>query len=180
MKPILIILSDISGIHPSNWIQNYVAALSSNYDIRLYDSCEIGKIDTNSINVDIRHLQFINGGIDVAVKKLIELEKNEIDILAFSIGGTIAWKAALAGLKVKNLYAVSATRLRLETAKPDCKINLFYGEKDDFKPALTWFKKIELIAKIIEKGNHTFYTNKNQSIKICKSIKVQHDFKKLN
>jgi len=112
MKSRLIILSDIWGIQKLGWVKYYIDLLSSDYDIKYYDSCELGEIETNSLNENIRHRQFVNGGIEIAVNKLLELEKKECNILAFSIGGTIGWKAALSGLKIKNLYAVSSTRLR--------------------------------------------------------------------
>ena len=56
----------------------------------------------------------MNSGIEIAVQTLLNKEKGEIKILAFSVGGTIAWKAALKGLKVSDLVAVSSNRLRYE------------------------------------------------------------------
>jgi len=175
LKSRLIILSDIWGIQKSEWVKYYIDLLSSDYDIKYYDSCELGEIETNSLNENIRHRQFVYGGIESAVKKLIELEKKECNILAFSIGGTIGWKASLCGLKIKNFYAVSSTRLRYETEKPDCKIKLFFGEKDDFKPSPDWFEKFDLTNEIIDNGNHQFYTVKKHSLKICESIETHHN-----
>lgn len=171
MKERLIILSDIWGFEKSEWIKYYSDLLSSDYDIKYYNSCELGEIEINSLNENIRHQQFVNSGIEIAVKKLIEVEKKECNILAFSIGGTIAWKAVLKGLNTKSIYAVSSTRLRYETEKPDCKIKLFFGEKDDFKPTPKWFEKFHLTNEIIEKGNHQIYIEKKHSIKICESMK---------
>ncbi len=175
MKSKLIILSDIWGIQKSEWINYYIDLLSSDYDIKHYDSCNLGEVETNSLNENLRHQQFVNHGIEKAVKKLIELEKKECDILAFSIGGTIGWKAALKGLKIKNFYAISSTRLRYETEKPDCKIKLYFGEEDDFKPTSDWFEKLHLTNEIIKKGNHQIYTDKKHSIKICESIATHHN-----
>ncbi|WP_198012016.1 alpha/beta hydrolase [Gillisia sp. CAL575] len=170
MKERLIILSDIWGFQKSEWINYYSDLLSSDYNIKYYDSCDLGEIEINSSNENIRHQQFINSGIEIAVKKLIEFEKKECNILAFSIGGTIAWKAALNGLKTKSIYAVSSTRLRYETEKPDCKIKLIFGEKDDFKPTPEWLEKLHLTNEIIENGTHQIYTEKKHSIKICESM----------
>jgi hypothetical protein len=103
------------------------------------------------------HEQFVNGGIENAVENLLKLEKGKMDILAFSIGGTIAWKAALKGLDVKNLFAVSSTRLRYETKVPNCKIKLYFGEKDGNKPNMGWFEKHQNAYEIIEKGEHQMY-----------------------
>ena len=91
-----------------------------------------------------------------------------MDILGFSIGGYIAWKAALEGLKVRNLTAVSATRLRFETTKPDCKIALIYGEHDTFQPSIDWYNRIEL-DKIIYVFDLIFL-NRFQSFQVYKHV----------
>ena len=65
-------------------------------------------------------------------------------VLAFSTGGTIAYKAALLGLPAKSLTLVSATRIRLENEKPNCPVSLYYGGNDAFAPSQEWAEKLGL------------------------------------
>ena len=90
--------------------------------------------------------------------------------MAFSIGGTIAWKACLIGLKIDNFYAVSSTRLRYETEKPNCYTNLFFGEKDVYKPSLDWHTSIGLKPNIFKDKEHQFYSEIENIEKICSEI----------
>ncbi len=46
MKSRLILLSNLWGIQRSEWIKYYVDVLSSDYDIKYYDSCELAEIET--------------------------------------------------------------------------------------------------------------------------------------
>lgn len=151
----LIVLTDLWGIEKFDWFLKFQDKL--NIEILVYDSCELGNVNKNIYKESNLHKQFVNGGIEVAVGRLLEKEKNEVNILAFSIGGTIAWKAILKGLKVNNLFVVSATRLRYETEKPNCNIQLFYGEKDEFKPNKKWFQQFEIEQKEIKNKGHEVY-----------------------
>lgn len=157
MKPRLIILSDLWGKHDANWVKNYTNPLSKYYDIHFYDACELGEIDTTDYIELKLHQQFVNGGIEKAVLNLIDIEKNEISILAFSIGGTIAWKAGLSGLKINKLIALSSTRLRYEVNKPKCDIQVIYGELDKNKPTQEWLSEMSVYNEIIPNANHDFY-----------------------
>jgi len=89
-----------------------------------------------------------------------------VNILGFSIGGYIAWKAALEGLKISNLIAVSATRLRFETIKPDCNIVLIYGAYDSFQPSIDWYNRLELDKIIYADENHDLYTKPENARRI--------------
>lgn len=157
MKPRLIILSDLWGKHDANWVKNYSNPLSNYFDIHFYDTCELAEIDTIEYIETKLHQQFVNGGIEKAVINLIEIEKNEISILAFSIGGTIAWKAGIAGLKINKLIALSSTRLRYEEKKPKCNIQLIYGDLDKNKPTQEWLSEMAINTEIIPNVNHDFY-----------------------
>ncbi len=161
MKQKLIILSDLWGKQKSAWVNNYIELLSPTFEIIYYDSCTLGEIDLINYSENAIHQQFINGGIDTAVINLLEKEKREITILAFSIGGTIAWKASLKGLNVLNLFAISATRLRYETEKPHCKVTLFYGGLDNYRPAAGWFKGLA-VANFYTLNNETHHLYKNE------------------
>lgn len=171
MKKRLIILSDLWGDSNSDWIDCYFNSLETVFDITYYDCCELGAVDKTLMVKEELHKQFINHGINTAVEKLIALEPNEIDILAFSIGGTIAWKAALRGLKINKMFVISATRLRNELSKPVCEINLVYGENDSFKPNIEWFEKMNLGYNIIKGFGHEVYSDSKYIASLCAEIK---------
>lgn len=166
----LIILSDLFGFENSEWIQNYVDLLKTEFQLILYDSLELAEIDKSNLSEKEIHSQLINYGIENAVRKLLQLEKREINILAFSVGGTIAWKGGLENLKIEKLYAISATRLRYETKKPVSNIQLIYGLQDPFKPEKKWFEEMEISNTVMENGNHEIYKNLNFINSFCKSI----------
>ena len=168
MKQKLLILSDLWGIKKATYLPQYITLLQSKYDIQFIDCCQLGQVDTSNYTQDNLHQQFINGGIDLAVENLLENYPQTVDILAFSIGGTIAWKANLAGLKVQNCYAISATRLRYETIKPASQISLIYGELDAYRPKEKWFKKLELSDYcIFEHEGHELYQKPRIIQQIC-------------
>lgn len=170
MKPRLIILSDLWGIQKSEWIVAYRKLLIKKFEVIYYDCCELGKIDTSIYNQEVIHQQFLKNGIEVATKKLLELEKEKVNILAFSIGGIIAWKAGLNGLKIDKFYAVSSTRLRNETKKPNGNLNVYYGSEDEFKPKKEWYKAINISNQIIENQNHDIYKKAEFVKEICREI----------
>ncbi|MBW4361937.1 alpha/beta hydrolase [Flavobacterium taihuense] len=170
MKPRLIILSDLWGKEKSDWVSVYVELLKDKFEIQYYDCCKLGEIDKTDYTEDSLHSQFVNGGIEKAVENLLKAEKNEIDVLAFSIGGTIAWKAALKGLNVRSLFAVSSTRLRYEGETPNGSIKGYYGENDTNKPNNDWFEKHSIDFEIIKNQEHDFYTEIDCATFICNEI----------
>jgi hypothetical protein len=170
MKPRLIILSDLWGKEKSDWVSDYVELLKDNFEIQYYDCCELGEIDKTNYTEGNLHSQFVTGGIEKAVENLLKAEKNQVDILAFSVGGTIAWKAALEGLNVQNLFAVSSTRLRYENEIPNGGIKLYFGENDSNKPSENWFEKHSINFEIIKNKEHDFYTGKEFATLICSEI----------
>ncbi len=155
-KPKLIILSDLWGKEKSSWVNNYISLLQEKFTVTFYDSCEIAEIDTEDYSEENVHKQFVTGGIEREVENLIISEKRQVYILGFSVGGTIAWKANLMGLNTKALFAISATRLRFETEKPNANLILFYGENDTYKPDDNWFENLNINKVIFENENHTF------------------------
>ena len=135
----------------------YTDVLQDKYSICYYDCQELAGIDLKlTAETDI-HPAFVNGGIQRAVENLCSLEKGNLTVLAFSIGGTIAWKAALQGLKIKTLFALSSTRLRYETEKPPCDLTLAFGERDKHKPNQAWFDKHAIVPVIFEGMHHEMY-----------------------
>ncbi|MBI1837064.1 MAG: alpha/beta hydrolase [Flavobacteriia bacterium] len=161
MKKRLLVLSDLWGIQNANWINLYLEKLELDYEIFFYDSCKLAEINTTPYTEENLHQQFVNGGIEKAVQNLTHLEKEEVSILAFSIGGTIAWKAGLEGLKINKIIAISATRLRHETNKPNTEILLIYGDLDLFKPSIEWHNQMDLTPYFMPNENHTLYRHKD-------------------
>lgn len=168
MKQQLLILSDLWGTQKATYLPQYIPLLQSKYDIHFVDCCQLGQVETSNYTQDNLHRQFTNGGINIAVKNLLKNYQQELDILAFSIGGTIAWKANLLGLKVQNFYGVSATRLRYEKEKPNSQITLFYGGLDAYRPTKKWFDDLAITDyHIFEEKGHDIYQKSNIIQQIC-------------
>lgn len=174
----LIVLSDLWGKSKSDWFAQYETILKSQYEIIFYDCRELAEIHLSDLTEDQIHQQFTNGGIEKAVKALIENEKETVDVLGFSIGGLIGWKTIFEGLKVENLFALSATRLRYEKQHPNCKINLFYAENDQYKPDEEWFTELEIEMNIYKNQEHYFYSNKEIVMEVTKVIIDQTKLKR--
>lgn len=170
VKPRLLILADLFGGENPEWIKSYTNLLESKFDVQYYDVLELGDIDKSDFVESNLHDQFLNGGIDKAVETLLKLEKGEVTILGFSIGGTIAWKASSRELNTTCLYAVSSTRLRYENESPNCELKLYFGEKDLNKPNLQWFLDLGVSNEIFENQNHQFYLDKNIASLISNKI----------
>lgn len=166
----LIILSDLWGTDNASWISYYTKPLKSIFDIRLYDCRELAGIDANINQENIIHTQFLEGGIEKAVINLLKEENDEIIALGFSIGGLIAWRAALAGLKIQYMCLLSSSRLRYETEMPNCSMDLYYAEFDDFQPSGNWFQAHEIKRNIIKNEKHEFYRKNKFAKTICDNI----------
>jgi len=166
----VVILSDLWGKEKSNWVMYYIELLKDKLDVQYYDCCDLGGIDKTIYTEENLHSQFINGGIEKAVANLLKTEMNQIDVLAFSIGGTIAWKAALRGLDIRRLFAVSSTRLRYENEIPKSILKLYFAENDNYKPTNDWFEKHSIDIEIIKNKEHDFYTDIDCATLICEEI----------
>lgn len=172
MKDRLIVISDMWGIENSQWLIHYTQILAEKFEVVIYDSCKLAGIDQSNCSQDHLHRQFVEGGIDRAVDQLIRLEQNSLNILAFSIGGLIAWKYGIKSERMTALTCVSSTRLRKETERPNGRIELYFGERDKFKPTLEWFGNMGLRYKVLaDKGHELYYESefaKDLSEKIIK------------
>lgn len=169
-KPKLLILSDLfGGQHPA-WINYYKNALRAKFEIQYYDTPELANINVSSLTETDIHNQFLNGGIDKAVESLLKLETDKVIVLGFSIGGTIAWKASLQGLKTTHLFAVSSTRLRYEAKAPGCKIKLYFGGNDPNKPNSKWFLDLNVTNEILQNQGHQLYLEEKNAALICAEI----------
>ena len=74
--------------------------------------------------------------MEIAVDKPIELEKHQVHILSFSIGGTIALNFGLTSENINSLDCISSKRLRNETELPEGNLELYFGENDEYKPTV--------------------------------------------
>lgn len=168
MTPKLIILSDLWGFEDAHWLSSYLTLLSPVFNIKTYDCGKLGQVDVGSGNEEQIHHAFVTGGIDRAVVQLLALERAPVQVLGFSVGGTIAWKAALQGLQVNRFCAVSATRLRHEQVSINCEqIKLFFGEDDLFIPDNEWFEQMQINPKILKKQGHLLYQEETQIKQVC-------------
>lgn len=158
------------GWTKSEWIKSYISLLDPYFNIKLYDSGLLANVDYSYDTEKQIHTQFIGGGIDLAVKSIINAETEKVNVLAFSIGGTIAWKAGMNGLEIGNLFIVSSTRIRYEIQKPNCEIRLYFGEYDSFKPDDRWFREMKLNFVDLKSGQHNIYENEKIAHRICSDM----------
>lgn len=170
MKPKLTILSDLWGAQKSEYLSSYKHHLSPIFDITFIDSCEIGNIDISNYSEENLHQQFVKGGIDIAVEKLLKNTTESSTIIGLSVGGVIAWKAALKNLPIDRLFTVSSNRLRNETEKPDCFIRDFYGENDPHIPSDEWFEKMNMNERVFNGKDHELYKDEECIEIICNFI----------
>ncbi len=168
----LVVISDMWGVKKGLWITSYLGYLQQYYDIVFYDAQQLANLDLTIKSEENLHNAFVEGGIDTAVAHLMKKETAASHYLAFSTGGTIAWKAALKGLPMKSLYTVSATRVRLENLKPDCKTTLVYGENDRFRPEQAWSEKLDLEMEVVPNFGHECYTDEKIIGKVCKDLLI--------
>ena len=173
LKPKLIILSDLWGKAKSEWTANYTNELEKYFDISYCDCCKLGEIETSTYTEENLHQQFVNGGIEKAVENLCKLKTEAFILLGFSVGGYIAWKASLNGLRTNNIFAVSSTRVRIESIKPTANIHLFFGKNDAYKPTEDWFDSLNIKKQLIENEGHEFYKNPAFAKNLIKEILLQ-------
>ncbi|MBX2878125.1 MAG: hypothetical protein KTR30_38755 [Saprospiraceae bacterium] len=170
MKKRLLILSDLWGFTQAKYLDFYHKQLESVFEVQTYDSCLLADLPQEQKSQAERHEYFVSGGIEVAVSRLIETEKQTTAILAFSVGGTIAWRAALAGMPVDQLFAISATRLRYEEQRPSCDLRLWYGALDAYQPKKDWYEKVKLRAHQWPNLGHDMYKMPIVIEEICRKL----------
>lgn len=160
MKPRLLLLSDLWGRGQSDWWQRYSVALSPHFQLQWYDCCELANLQLVPYEQDVLHQQFVQGGIERAAAKLLQEEAHyptSRQILSFSMGGVIAWKAIQAGLPVHQYYAVSASRLRYEQVALPAHGCLWYGDQDAFRPSPEWLGRQHLRHHLLPAHGHECY-----------------------
>ena len=182
MSQRLVILSDMWGVKKGTWITSYLGYLQHYFDIIFYDCQQLANVEISVNSEENLHKEFVEGGIDTAVAHLLSKETEKSHYLAFSVGGTIAWKAALKGLPVKSLYLVSATRVREEEEKPKVATTLLFGDKDLYKPSEQWSKDLAIALQTETGFGHELYSDEKIIKKVCKALldKVTYKQQSLN
>ncbi|MFC4095060.1 dienelactone hydrolase family protein [Euzebyella saccharophila] len=155
----LVIISDMWGSKKGLWITSYLGYLQQYFNITFYDSQQLANLKVAVNSEENIHNAFVNGGIDTAVAHLLKKEKEPAHYLCFSMGGAIAWKAGLLGLPMKSFYGVSATRVRSEKAKPQCEINLMFGDNDMYRPKSSWYDQVGVESELVPGFGHNMYTD---------------------
>ncbi|MET1257903.1 hypothetical protein ABV409_01090 [Flagellimonas sp. DF-77] len=166
----LVVLSDMWGVKKGLWITSYFGYLQQYYDITFYDCQQLANINELVNTKENLHKAFVDGGIATAAAHLLRKETEASHYLAFSTGGTIAWKAALMGLPMKSLTAVSPTRIRMESQKPDCEMNLIFGGNDAFKPDTHWESQIGVDLEVIPNFGHELYSDEKIIGDVCMDL----------
>ena len=175
MKEKLVILSDLWGLKKAGYLSKLVDILETHYEIQVLDSIQLAGIDQRVYTKESLHRQFVQGGIDRASNRLKELLNEPTSIVAFSVGGVIAWKAALNVRTVNHLVCISSTRLRLEDGRPNCTVDLIFGENDEHRPDHNWFSRLGIDPIEISNAGHDFYrTTSDISFLIPDLIKQIH------
>lgn len=166
----LVILSDMWGTKRGMWITSYLGRLREYYDIAFYDSQQLANIKVTINSDENVGNEFDSGGIATAVAHLLKNEKVPSHYLTFGAGGAIAWKAALKGVPMKSLYAISSSRLGLETQLPLVNIKLLYGENDEYKPSQEWMDLVGVNNEIIQGFGHDLYSDEKIIDKVCQDL----------
>ena len=174
MSKRLVILSDIWGCKKGLWITSYLGYLQSYFDITFYDCRELGYVDMQVNSEDGLHDAFLHGGMDLAVKQLLEKEKEPAHYLTFCAGSTIAWKAALQGLPIKGLYAISPFNLQASLKKPNIPVKLLYGENHNLTPAEVRSPEAGLTIETVPRFGHELYTDEKIIQKVCLDLLENH------
>ncbi len=155
--PRLLVLSDLWGKDDKQWLSHYYDFLSPHFDWKYYESPQLAELKAPNLSQEDRHSFFLKQGIPTAVSNLLQVEPKPVYVLAFSIGGTIAWESAFRGKQVLGLYAISATRLRYKTENPAFPTKLLYGAEDKYRPDHEWFQHKNIEWQILAGKAHEVY-----------------------
>ncbi|MFM1877218.1 MAG: hypothetical protein RLZZ241_84 [Bacteroidota bacterium] len=166
----LVIISDMIGTRQGLWIASYLGYLQQYFDIVYYDSQELAGVDLMVKTRENLCEALMEGGYSTGVSSLIAKEKRPSHYLAFCAGGTIAWKAALQGLPIKSLYAISPLWLQEETNRPQCSVHLIYGETHKERPSAQWAKHLEVPIQVIENFGRDLYSDEKIIKKVCAQL----------
>ena len=166
----LVVVSDMWGSKKGLWITSYLGYLQQFFNIEFYDSRELAQIDKNLATTDEMYNAFMNGGMDLAVLQLLAKETQKKHYLTFCAGGTIVWNAALKGLPIKSLYAVSPIDLELQSVSPDCPVTLLYGDLDKKVLSAEWAIQTNTVIETIPNFGRELYSDEKIIKKVCMDL----------
>jgi hypothetical protein len=166
----LVILSDLWGAKKGLWITSYLGYLQQYFDIVYYDTSQLADLEAGLLTAEKISAAFDNGGLERAVRNLMDRENTPGHYLTFCAGGTVVWNAALKGLPVKSLYAVSPLHMHRETEIPDCQITLLYGEYMNNRPSRDWALKLGAPMQVIPRFGQQMYSDEKIIQKVCKDL----------
>ncbi len=166
----LVILSDLWGAKKGLWITSYLGYLQQYFDIVYYDTSQLAYLQPGTNTPERLTAAFEKGGLRRAVKSLMERESTPAHYLAFCAGGTVVWNAALQGLPVKSLYAVSPLHLHRESNAPDFPVTLLFGEYMDDRPSRNWAAKLGVPMEIVPRFGHEMYSDEKIIQKVCRDL----------
>jgi pimeloyl-ACP methyl ester carboxylesterase len=160
------------GAKKGLWITSYLGYLQQYFDIVFYDCQQLASIDLAVETEENVREAFQQGGTETAIAHLLNKEgQDSAHFLAFGIGGFLAWKAGLQGLKMKSLYAVSSPGMSLETQKLDCRTTLLYGGNDSAAPGEAWELSMGGVAlEKVPHFGHELYSDDKIIQKICQEL----------
>ena len=166
----LVVLSDMWGAKKGMWITSYLGYLQQYFDIVYYDSHQLSDLDITEYTPEKVCAAFNEGGMDTAIAQLLMKEQTPSHYLTFCAGGLIAWNAALKGLPIKSLYAVSPLELQNELDRPAIPITLLYGEYHDPIPSNKWADHMNIPIEVVPKFGRELYTDEKIIKKVCLNI----------
>jgi len=166
----LVILSDMWGVKKGMWITSYLAYLQPYFDIVFYDCRQLANIEVKLNTRENIYKAFVEGGMNLAVHQLLKKETVPAHYLTFCAGGTIAFDAALKGLPMESLYAVSPIDLDSFEETPACPVSVVYGDQDADIPDYLWAEMQGIQMRRIEKYGHELYSDDKVVSMICQDI----------
>lgn len=163
----LVVLSDMWGAKKGMWITSYLGYLQQYFDIVYYDSQQLSDLEIIEYTPENICKAFNQGGMDTAVAQILMKETEPSHYLTFCAGGLIAWNAALKGLPMKSLYAVSPLNLEEKIERPDVPIKLLYGEYHEDIPPRKWVDHTNIPLEVVPKFGRELYTDEKIIRKVC-------------
>ena len=148
----LLVVSDIHGF-PETFVELLDAGGIRHRGLQLASLS--GRPDLSGDNLH-DHL-FNKGGLQQALRGLLELDGRMRVGIGFSAGGTALWNAVKEGLELKALICVSSTRLRLETSPLNIPTMVLWGEADPYRPTESWNNTLPSYWKAYAGKQHDFY-----------------------
>ncbi|WP_297575742.1 hypothetical protein [uncultured Deefgea sp.] len=122
----------------------------------------VGKPDLSGMEL---HDHLIHqGGMTRAVQQLLKQHQTTDIAIGYSAGGTVLWRACLAGLNCTDLFCLSSTRLRNESNKPTARTHIFFDQGDITISSQEKLLQLSDHFYLIGHDGHTAYLNPNSKM----------------